>query len=1017
MPSLASAKDLIIDETIQNGIYTYGLNHKSQKAIIKHVADTAGIITVNASTMRYSIDLEIPASIKFSDKKYQIVGIKSEAFKETTHIEKVILPYTITDLEDNVFKGSEVTELELWKMPSTIAVKAPVIMGLENNASYNLDFIESTGLKEGPDGYAIIRCPSRKIIDIERSIGYLSENIKFLPNERNFVHVDKNWERLCFKLDTIIPGGAKVVFNNRTIEPNDNKEYVISGEGYNPGEEIRVEFVNNRLTQAVFFLVPNYTENGIAYSFSNDDQNVATVVKNTILTCDTVREQSISIPKLIKYNGIEYTVKKIDGTAFKNSRKWRSIEIPASVDSISPNAFSTSRLSSRGWLYVVINKKYNVTFLNPFAATIYVADSKIINEYYREKINLHFSPKEIWPDCLFDTGLNRNGGVLSFKFAQHPEDIRVSYNGISFHPDEDGYYNVRGDECYPGNEFPIEFTYGNQTKKVSILMHNNYAFTLDTDEELIGSTYLGLYLNLGNPDNGVHNPDNVGFWIYENIDEKPIKDINIEFNEYVDSNDFDSKIIWIDGLFPNTTYSIVPYVIFNGHKISLSDIIDTPWLITTKSIDLNLKLIKKRATELQLTVNISYNTPSKEFAHPEHLDSYKLGVITIDGKRFSADGNIVTIKDLEPFRTYEFAPYIISNNKEFTPKIYYDFTTEPYVSCFVSDRNSPTTRIIWAINHEKDWKPSMTSLSLNGEETEFNGDKITLRGLKPSTSYFGSVMSYGDKFDYIRNGFNFTTSKLELKALPAKATSNTCAILMAETNIDSSETGCGFEWIRYDAPPEMPSNFSPCIASNGILAGKLEGLRSDTYYKFRPYYQDAEGNYYYGNDGKWTAFITEDAYVYFEPMIYTLETEAINDTNATVVGYVLEGSDKINEQGIEYWESNRNDIQKSTVNYSENEVYRVSGDGQMMRVTLNNLKSGTEYTYRTYALTDSEIRYGEERTFKTTGSSSTTDVEYIYAEPEPVAYYTLQGSKITNPQSGIYIVVYSDNSVKKIFIR
>ncbi len=111
------------------------------------------------------------------------------------------------------------------------------------------------------------------------------------------------------------------------------------------------------------------------------------------------------------------------------------------------------------------------------------------------------------------------------------------------------------------------------------------------------------------------------------------------------------------------------------------------------------------------------------------------------------------------------------------------------------------------------------------------------------------------------------------------------------------EYGGGFEWRRYDAPDMVPSTFSPCPVANGHMEGRLRGLSMNTYYKYRPYYEDCNGARTFG---EWTAFITADADVYFEPTVYTYAPNTITQNSATVVGYAIGGSEDVDEQGFEY---------------------------------------------------------------------------------------------------------------------
>ena len=44
---------------------------------------------------------------------------------------------------------------------------------------------------------------------------------------------------------------------------------------------------------------------------------------------------------------------------------------------------------------------------------------------------------------------------------------------------------------------------------------------------------------------------------------------------------------------------------------------------------------------------------------------------------------------------------------------------------------------------------------------------------------------------------------------------------MASTNLEDAKTNVGFEWRRYDAPDEVPSNVVACPVVDGMLTGSL----------------------------------------------------------------------------------------------------------------------------------------------------------------------------------------------------
>lgn len=230
--------------------------------------------------------------------------------------------------------------------------------------------------------------------------------------------------------------------------------------------------------------------------------------------------------------------------------------------------------------------------------------------------------------------------------------------------------------------------------------------------------------------------------------------------------------------------------------------------------------------------------------------------------------------------------------------------------------------------------------------------------------------------------YNMSWPNFELTTLAARATSNDCAIICAETNMSEDETGGGFEWRRYDAPDLVPSTFVACPVANGHMEGKLKGLSSNTYYKYRAYYEDIKGTRTFGD---WIAFYTADAYVYFEPTVYTYAPTNVTSTGAELRGYALAGSDDVTEQGFEY-----RTVAQSRA--AEGDVQRVVVSGQRMRAQLDNLLPSTTYSVRTFATTAKGTTYGDEMTF-TTAEDPNGAIETVSVAKAERAndVYTLQG--------------------------
>lgn len=299
-----------------------------------------------------------------------------------------------------------------------------------------------------------------------------------------------------------------------------------------------------------------------------------------------------------------------------------------------------------------------------------------------------------------------------------------------------------------------------------------------------------------------------------------------------------------------------------------------------------------------------------------------------------------------------------------------------------------------------------SSLTVNGQE--YAGKNQIVTGLP-----IGSDVSVVYSLNNENVEKTFQLPELVLTTLPARATSKDCAIICAETNMSEDEIGGGFEWRRYDAPDMVPSNSVACPVANGHMEGRLNGLSSGSYYKYRPFYEDASGHKTYG---EWTAFGTADVDVYFVPTVYTYTARSVGSTSATLVGYALAGSEDITEQGFEYWPEVKSRA-------ATTEVKRVLATGQRMMATIDDLEPGMTYNVRAFAMTATETTYGELQQFETEAvddpiKDSIETVEI--AEPAgEFDIYNLQGrcvrrkaTDFSGLRSGIYIA-----NGRKIMVR
>ncbi len=333
-----------------------------------------------------------------------------------------------------------------------------------------------------------------------------------------------------------------------------------------------------------------------------------------------------------------------------------------------------------------------------------------------------------------------------------------------------------------------------------------------------------------------------------------------------------------------------------------------------------------------------------------------------------------------------------------------------------ANETTPTTVQLKGSYTEIDATVSEAEFAWNGNgHIEVSGNTAYITGLNPDTKYTVSYTVKSDNNCTETTTYTFTTPRLTMTTLAAEATSNTVAVIAAETNLSDEETSAGFEWRRYDAPDLVPSSKAPCPVVDGKLMGALNNLSASTYYKYRPYYTSASGQTYYG---AWLAFGTADAYVYFEPLVRTYAASNVTSGGASVKAYVVAGSDAITSQGFEYWLSNNTMNRMRAEAAPATGVQTIEATGQWMNATLEGLKESSEYTYRAYVTTAKGTTYGEEQSFTTEKGAGINDIiADEKSEVVEVARYTIDGRMIDEPQRGVNIVRYSDGSVRKVLVK
>ena len=349
-----------------------------------------------------------------------------------------------------------------------------------------------------------------------------------------------------------------------------------------------------------------------------------------------------------------------------------------------------------------------------------------------------------------------------------------------------------------------------------------------------------------------------------------------------------------------------------------------------------------RADEHGIKISITssgarYGYPSKDYSGriiEETDDYYVIETAPITG--------------LTPNSKIYYIPWVTCNGKRCEgPQ--YNITTQN-IGTSSNAVTGPTNVEMTASYNAGDATVKDAYFTFNGQQMK----KIVMTGLRPSTTY-STVYTVVTNNGKINTNMSFKTKSLTMTTQEARMLSDTSPMLIAETNMADVETSCGFEWRRYDAPEEMPSAKVYCPVYGGTMAGVLKNMSPNVYYKYRPFYKASDGSEYYGN---WIAFITADAGVTFEPVVYTYKAPEVTQNTATLQGVALPGSSEITEQGFEYWRMNGSKAPTGTVN-------KVTATGQRMSATVQGLNAGATYGYRSYVKAGGQTYYGSEEQFTT----------------------------------------------------
>lgn len=690
---------------------------------------------------------------------------------------------------------------------------------------------------------------------------------------------------------------------------------------------------------------------------------------------------------MASYPSVTGTVSYVSGFGIETME---SLIIPSTVNEINSGAFENSTALKR--LYIYKENPGNISFVESVReqATIFVPQKDVdrYKELFKGEVR---TLEDAWLTDVEEEMFSVKFKLNPFAFVdRNATFVKVQLGEDVLSPDADGTYTVIGLE--PGQNYTLSvWLRDNRTEKETAAYVEIKTAPVAVSLELAEATQTTLSVKANaNTDASTGAIDAYGF-IYDDF---------MESTKYPCTG----SVIKLTGLHDDMAHQLIPYFEKGGKTFT-----GMPVEFRTKSLNIRINVSDITMTSAKIT--LSYDCGDAD-----------INECFINGIRTDAE---ITTSPKQTFVTDYLLPGL-----SYTVRMYVNYGDKWQSS---RDLQFSTKALSQAIN------VVLGPTSARAEGSQIKSDEITLSehkiklrnggktytvegtsavfpGLVPnsevSAEYSVKVTTPKEATRVYTASFNGKTSELELLLLPVKCVTNSSAVVAATTNISDDEVNAGFQWRKYDAPESLPSSEANAIVSDGLLEGYIHNLQSDFYYKLRAFYRTEAGEYYYT---EWTTFDPSD-FSYFEPTVRTYEATAVTHNSANVRGYVLRGSDKVIRQGFQYWK-NSGASHSPTLAPEQNGIMTVLAEGQVMNATLTDLSADTEYTVRCFAETEAGTVYGEEQTFRTEKLSSITNVSVSSETPEIVGYYDLSGRRYTEPRRGLKIILYSDGTTRKEYVR
>ena len=718
---------------------------------------------------------------------------------------------------------------------------------------------------------------------------------------------------------------------------------------------------------------------------------------------------------------IPSSVTSIGASAFSGCSGLASVTIPSSVTSIGASAFSgcsgltAINVSSDNPNYssvdgVLYNKDRTHLYIWPAGKTGSVAIPSFVTSIGQRafygcsgltSVTIPSSVTRIDDDafsgCSALTSVTISEGVTSIGGGAFESCSGLTSVTIPFSVEYIGWYAFNG--CSLATLY--FFTTGvNLSSCLESLTANPIIYAHSTDINAIKRYWNGTVRDIDSPYVDIvsytASLGSISFYFEMNEYATTLQSIKLGETELTPD---ENHLCVMTNLEPDTPYDItITYLSPDGEENSYTQ------SICTKKPEVNISIRQSTQTTMNLIVSAESDTTSS---------ADKKGFICND-RDYYCTGDTLVLRGLNPKTKYDIVPFAEYGTKRITGNSS-SFWTESLNLTIAPLVIGPTS-----ISVEGDYVAGDARISNTGFTDHNSGDILALNGLLPNTSYTVEYYVRTEGGGYETVSQTFTTAALELTTLQPRCVSSTCAIVAAETNIVEEETNVGFQWKKYDAPSSLKPNEGYAAIYGGQLEGYVRNLQPTSYYNVRAFYKSAEGKYCYGN---WVTFDPSD-FSYFEPTVHTYAATGVTHGSARVRGYVLAGTDDIEEQGFEYWPISDSEVNarrvKAAVTNAADDVQTVLATGQVMTAELRDLRPGTTYCCRAFVKTATRTTYGETQTFTTEGDPTGIDditIDTPAAMPTVTGYYDLSGRKSDTPHHGVNIVRYSDGAARKVIMK